>query len=153
MKWEILDALNMQISDELWLPGGERVVRINPGYGVADTSLELTNHNVFRLNANNEVVWQVRREESEYVNWESRNQHAKEKDPNCEGYLDPFINMSKQFFIRRPTGKTGPYDVKEEEVYFDEWAPGRLAWLATHWWGYDLDPETGIATCTGEQVK
>lgn len=152
MKGDLIRGQHAVVYQELPLPNGDRIVFADPD-GNSWASIELANHNVFRLNANNEVVWQVRREESEYVNWESRNQHAKEKDPTSEGYMDPFINMSKQFFIRRPTGKTGPYDVKEEEVYFDEWAPGRLMWLATHWWGYDLDPETGIATCTGEQVK
>ncbi|HRK57438.1 MAG TPA: hypothetical protein PLQ67_07950, partial [Burkholderiaceae bacterium] len=132
----------------------ERVVRINPGYGVADTSLELANHNVFRLNANNEVVWQVRRDDRGHMNWEYLNQEAKEKDPNSEGYMDPFTRMSTGFFERHEVVDPDPFICKRmEKTYYPDWAPDRLVWLSTRWWGYDLDPETGIATCTGEQVK
>ena len=138
---------------QLVMPDGDRIVCYYYRNECKDVALFDLNHNVFRLNANNEVVWQVRREESEYVNWESRNQHAKEADPTSEGYMDPFAGMSTGFFERRPTGLTGPFQPKIETVYFDEWAPGRLVRLNTSWWGYDLDPETGIATCTGDQVK
>ena len=140
--------------DQLWLPNGDRIVLLYR-WDSSDPGLPLhtANHNVFRLKANNEVVWQVRRDDQGHMNWEYLNQEAKEADPTSEGYMDPFTNMSTGFFERRPTGLTGPFQPKVEKVYFEEWAPGRLVWLTTRWWGYDLDPETGIATCTGEQVK
>jgi len=33
------------------------------------------------------------------------------------------------------------------------YALGCLLYFRTHWCAYDLDPEPGIATCTGEQQK
>lgn len=118
-----------------------------------DLSLQITNYNVFRIDSQNNIIWQVRREEDGFVNWESRNLHAKENDPTCEGYLDPFLAMSEKFFVREEVLSKGPFHPKFKEVYFDEYRPGRLLWLITGRWAYDLDPETGIATCTGEQVK
>ena len=139
---------------QLALPNGDRIIQLYCKDGTEpDLSVRDTNHNVFRLNANNEVVWQVRRDDRGHMNWEYLNQEAKEKDPTSEGYLDPFTGMSTGFFERQPTGLTGPFQPTMQMVYFDDWTSGRLVGLNTRWWGYDLDPETGIATCTGEQVK
>ncbi len=115
--------------------------------------LKVTNHNVFRLDRENKVIWQVQRNENKFVNWESRNFHAKEDNPQCEGYLDPFIAMSEKFFYRKQLPDKGPFHPNFEEAQFSEYKYGRLLWLITRWWAYDLDPETGVATCTGEQVR
>ena len=139
---------------QILLPDGGQIICLYCKDGTEpDLSLHDTNHNVFRLDANDQVVWQVRRVEEGYVNWEVRHRHAKEKDPTCEGYFDPFNTMSTRFFEYRSVPGIGSAPAKQEEVYFDEYAPGRLLWLITHRWAYDIDPETGIATCTGEQVK
>lgn len=98
-------------------------------------------------------VFLGKRVEDEYVNWESRNRHAKEDDPTAEGYFDPIIDMGRLFFERRPLPYKGPFHPKYEDVYFDTYAAGRLLGCRTNWWAYHLDPETGIATCTGAQVK
>ncbi len=115
--------------------------------------MHTTNHNIFRLDSNNKIIWQVRRVEEKYVNWESRNKHAKEDDPTCEGYLDSFIRMGDKFFERRPLPYKGPFHPTFAEVTFDTYKPGRLLGTATNRWGYDINPETGVATCTGEQMK
>lgn len=152
MKGDMLQHLQIQIYQEVHMPNGDRIVQADPMLE-RWASMDLANHNIFRLDANNQVVWQVQRVEDRFVNWEARHQHAKEADPNCEGYLDPFNHMSLRFFERRALPYKGPFHPTEELVWFDDYAPGRLLSLATHWWAYDLDPETGIATCTGEQVK
>lgn len=152
MMGERFPALNIKIYQEIPMPDGSRIVLADPIHHYWH-DLYLANHDVFRIDRNGEVIWQVHREESKFVNWESRNQHAKRDDPDCEGYLDPFTAMSTKFFERRPLPDKGPFHPKFEEVSFDEYAPGRLLWLITQWWAYDLDPETGIATCIGEQVK
>ena len=155
---EIIDHLGIQIYCEIGMPDGGVIVHADPKEDHW-RSVELANHNVFRLDAHNQVIWQVRREETGYVNWEARHRHAKEDDPNCEGYYDPFTHMGTAFFERRPLpDKPSSYsrlecNPKFEEIGFDTYAPGRLLWLTTRSWVYDLDPATGIATCTGEQFK
>lgn len=136
------------------MPDGGKIIMLYR-WDDADAELPLhtTNHNVFRLDPDGKIVWQVQRSERKFVNWESRNQHAKEDDPECEGYSDPFFNMGDRFFTRKKLPERGPFHPKFEKVYSDTYIPGNLLWLSTSWWAYDLDPETGIATCTGEQVK
>ena len=159
MMGEIISAINIKIYQDISMPDGGRIILGNPGYGWLDVDLNASNHNVFRLDAHNQVIWQVTREETGYVNWESRHRHAKEDDPNCEGYYDPFTDMGNKFFKRRAIPeKPSSYSRLEcnptvEKIVFDTYAPGLLLGLRTHWWAYDLDPETGVATCTGEQLK
>ena len=160
MKGEILADLNFLIWHEIAMPDGGRIVDAWPIDQEHWPSLELANHNVFRLDAHNQVIWQVQRVETiGQRNWEVANRQAKEADPNCEGYYDPFTHMGTAFFERRPLpDKPSSYsrlecNPKFEEIGFDTYAPGRLLWLTTRSWVYDLDPATGIATCTGEQFK
>ncbi len=140
--------------DEIKMPDGGRIIRLYRwDENDPDLPLMIENHNIFRLGLNNEIVWRVKRKEDGYVNWESRNKHAKEDNPNCEGYSDPFLSMGSQFFERHPLPYKGPFHPKFEIVAFDTYKSGRLLGAATNWWGYDIDPETGVATCTGEQSK
>ncbi len=140
--------------DEVKMPDGGRIIRL---YLWDDNDpelpLEIENHNIFRLDSNNEVIWQVKRVEEKYVNWENRNRHAKEENPACEGYLDPFMRMGEKFFEHRRLPYKGPFHPTSEKITFDTYAPGRLLGTATSWWTYEIDPETGVATCTGGQVK
>lgn len=143
-----------RLFDQLPMPDGGRIIQlIRWDTTDPDLPLQVANHNVFRLDREGKVIWQVRREERGFVNWEACHQQAKEADPNCEGHQDPFTNMSEYFFVRRPLPYKGPFHPKLEQINFTEYAPGRLVRLNTHWWGYDLNPETGVATCTGEQVR
>lgn len=152
MKIEQFPPLNIETYKVMPMPDGSRIVLAAP-IGDEWHDLFLANHNVFRLDREAKVIWQVRREERGFVNWESRHQHAKEADPNCEGYEDPFTNMSEYFFVMRPLPYKGPFHPTVEQINFSEYAPGRLVHLCTRWWGYDLNPETGVATCTGEEVR
>ena len=58
MRGEILKALQVQVSREIDFGLGQRIVSVNPLEPRWD-DIELANHNVFRLNKRNEVVWQV----------------------------------------------------------------------------------------------
>jgi hypothetical protein len=160
MKGEVLADLNFLIWHEIAMPDGGRIVDAWPIDQKHWPSLDLANHNVFRLDAHNQVIWQVTRVETiGQRNWEVANRQAKEKDPNCEGYYDPFTHLGTAFFERHPLPeKPSSYSRLEcnptfEEIGFDTYAPGRLLWLTTRSWVYDLDPATGIATCTCEQFK
>lgn len=140
MKGEVLTHLGILIWHEIGMPDGGRIIDAWPLDQEHWPSLTLANHNVFRLNADNQVVWQVRREEDGCVDWEVRHRHAKAEDPSCEGYFDPFWGMS----MGDEQGKYDPSDI---------YRPGCRIYLQTRWWAYSLDPETGIATCTGDQIK
>ena len=159
MTAEIIESLNLQVYLQIGMPDGGRIVNVWP-IKQRDWHLHNANHNVFRLDAHNQVIWQVQRVETiGQRNWEVANRQAKEADPNCEGYYDPFTHMGTAFFERRPLpDRPSSYsrlecNPKFEEIGFDTYAPGRLLWLTTRSWVYDLDPATGIATCTGEQFK
>lgn len=140
MNGEIITSIDIKVYQEVIFPDGGRIILANPAFGWLDKKLDASNHNVFRLNTDNQVVWQVRREESGCVDWESRHRHAKAKDPTCEGYFDPFWGMSMG-------DELGKYDPS------NRYRPGCEIYLQTRWWAYHLDPETGIATCTGDQIK
>ncbi len=140
--------------DQIDMPDGGRIICLFR-WDSNDPNLPLhtENHNIFRLDSENKILWQIARVEDRYVNWESRNRNAKERDPSCEGYSDPFLSMGSQFFERRPLPYKGPYHPTFEIILFDDYKPGRLLGARTNRWGYDIDPETGVATCTGEQQK
>lgn len=148
MKGELLRNLQAQVYREVFLQCNDRIVLVEP----ADDhwpSLELANHNIFRLDANNRVVWQVRREEKGHMNWEilhelAKHKHAEGDLDGCytaNGFMDPFFNMGLD--------ETGALAVEPTGTY----RPGCKVYLSTRWWSYELDVETGIATCTGNQMK
>ncbi len=149
---DAVSYLGISIFKRIGMPDGGIIALVDP---LDDdwSSLYLGNHNVFRFDSRYRVIWQVSRVEKGHVNWESRHRHARERDPTCEGYLDRFMGIGDQFFERRPLPYKGPFHPTVEIVLFDEYKPGRLLGAATNWWGYDIDPETGVATCTGEQMK
>ena len=149
MRGEILQALQVQVSREIDFGLGQRIVSVNPLEPRWD-DIELANRNVFRLNKRNEVVWQVRRVELPgSPSWTEKHAMAKQWKREGlidgaytdQGFLDPFTSMNLD---ERPALDPEPKGV---------WRPGCVVYLLTRWWSYVLEPETGIATCTGDQVK
>ncbi len=149
MRGELLSDLNAQISYEVRMELHHRLVTINPVQPRWE-DIELANHNVFRLDAQNQVVWQVVRAElPDSPSWPEK--HAMARQWRSEGvidgaftedgYLDPFTSMNLD--------ERAAIDSEPKGV----WRPGCVVYLFTRWWSYILDPETGIATCTGDQVK
>jgi len=119
------------------------IIRLENVYGSGDVwpDLHTANHNVFRLDASGKVIWQVRRDDKGHMNWDYLNAEAKADDPTTEGYFDPFWSLGMD--------ERGALDVQPVGVF----RPGCKVYLTTRWWAYELDVETGIATCTGEQIK
>ncbi len=151
---KIAERFMGRMFDSVLMPNGDRIIALYRwDDSDVDLPLDVENHNVFRIDNNNIIIWRVRRDDENFVNWAAANQQAKEDDPTCEGYRDPFRNLSEKFFEIIPLPDRGFFHPKFKTVHFDEYAPGRLLSISTRWWGYDLDPETGIAKCTGEQVK
>jgi len=127
------------------LPDSHRIIRLQNVYGSGDKwpSLTLANHNVFRLNGAEEVVWQVWRDDKGHMNWDYINREAQAEDPGCEGYFDPFQHI---YLLGCSTPQAG----KGRSLV---WQPGFRVYLNTRWWTYLLDIDTGVATCTGDQLK
>lgn len=149
MRGEVIAGPNVQISKEVLLPNCQRLVSVNPIQPRWE-DIELANHNVFRLNAKNEVVWQVRRVENPgSPNWPDKHEMAKQWNREGlidgaytdQGLLDPFTSLGME---ERDAIEPEPKGV---------WRPGCVVYLLTRRWSYVLDPETGVATCTGDQVK
>lgn len=105
--------------------------------------LEIENHNIYRLNAAGEVVWQVQRDDSNHPAdwWETLHRFARED--GRDGAREPFlyiwqVNPDGTAAVKDPlTGM--PPDVQV-------WQPGCTITLAgSAYQTYVLDPETGIA--------
>ena len=149
MRGEILKKLPVQISWEINFGLGQRIVAVNP-LGPRWDDIELANHNVFRLSMHNEVVWQVCRAELPgSADWPEKHALAKrwkrdgviDEAYTAQGFLDPFTSMhldERQAISPRPQGT---------------WRPGCVVHLMTRWTIYALDPQTGVATCTGDQIN
>lgn len=146
MTGHVIGANGLKTGIEILLMNGDRVVTAwpnVPGGTFRDDwpDLHTANHNVFRLDAAGNVVWQVTREEGPHVDWAARHAHAKAEDPAAEGYFDPFWSLGLD---ERGALSTEPAGI---------FRPGCKVYLTTRWWSYELDVETGVATCTGNQVK
>lgn len=98
------------------------------------------NHNVFRIDKDGAVMWQVTRVDYPDVNWESKHRHAREDGkPGC---IEPFI----EFVLEMPDGTRYPEGSPVDVI---EWRPNCLVklvnlGLGTQW--FSLDVDTGIAT-------
>lgn len=107
-----------------------------------DVSLYDENHNVFRLNAQGEVVWQVRRDDSNHPSdwWDNLHRNAREK--GFDGAREPFVYLQVTYADASTSWN------KKTNQWLDicEWQPGCTIWLqGSAYQQYILDPETGIA--------
>lgn len=102
MKGEKLKFLQIQVYREICCSNDSRLVLADPIDDIW-SSLNLANHNIFRLDANQRVVWQVRRVENPtHANWEILHELAKRKHAEgafesyytADGYMDTFFNMT-----------------------------------------------------------
>lgn len=102
------------------------------------------NHNIYRLDANGNVVWQVQRQEQGKLypkDWELRSERGNEIFER--EHLGPFARLSTTFFKR---GVFNEFEPTPPQYESPVWKPDYvlLAWV----YGrgvYELDIETGIA--------
>lgn len=150
---EKIPSLKIEICQEIPMIDGGSIVLADPIENNWQ-SANLENNNVFRLDKYRNLIWQISRNENGHINWEVRNKNPTIFNPTFKnGYRDPFASMGKKFFVRRPTGDSRPYYPKFTYELFDTYAPGRLLGLSTYQFEYDLNPDTGVANCTGVPVK
>lgn len=126
---------------KILMPGHEEIVcyffRADGNY----TSLHDVNHNVFRLNARGEVVWQVRRDDSNHPPdwWDILHRQARER--GRDGAREPFMYMTvvheDGYVERNPDG-----EIKDIQT----WVPNSTIVLdGSAYQVYELDPDTGVA--------
>lgn len=127
----------------LLLPHGDKIILADEYKDDGSAlSLEDANHNVYRLNAVGEVVWQVRRDDSNRPAdwWEQLHRLAREQGQ--DGAREPFMYIDLQY----PDGRRITSDEYGDGKDVAVWEPGCLIWLVgSAYQKYLLDPETGIA--------
>ncbi len=107
-----------------------------------DVSLYDINHNVFRLDDKGDVVWQVKRDDSNHPAdwWEILHRYAREK--GLEGAREPFMYLQVEYVDGTTSWDNENFQWKNP----CDWQPGCKIWLAgSAYQQYILDPETGIA--------
>jgi hypothetical protein len=100
------------------------------------------NHNVFRQNAKGEIVWQVRRDDSNHPPdwWNNLDRHARED--GLDGARCPFTYIT----LKYPDGSSNISPQTGDPPDEATWTPGCTILLeGSAYQQYILDPETGIA--------
>ena len=121
----------------LFMPNNEKIscFYFQPD-SASEESSDDVNHNIFRLNANNEIIWQVRRDDSNHPAdwWDTLNRIAQKH--GHEGARDPFTYITLQY-------ADGSFNDSPNEA---TWVPGCTIMLDDReCQQYILDPDTGIA--------
>ncbi len=151
MKGEVIKVLDMKIWHEISLPDGGRIVDVWPIDEMHWESEEACNRNVYRLDASNQVVWKVKREGEFDIDWEQSHKYAKFLSRGTDWYEDPFAHMATTFCRKNIVqSKSGD---KVEYIPSDKYLPGMILPLSTYEREYELNPETGVATFTGQHIK
>ena len=138
-----LNNKQIQVWKKILLPGGEVIALANTYADGSYLSLHDINHNIFRLNARGEVVWQVRRDDSNHPPdwWDNLNKHARER--GLDGAREPFMYMTVEHadgYVDRNTDNRMPKDIQT-------WVPNsKIVLEGSAYQVYELDPDTGIAT-------
>jgi len=137
----------------LFMPNSEIIVCFchQPPYAPKESIYDV-NHNVFRLTAYNQIIWQVQRDDSNHPPgwWDTLNHHARQD--GLDGARCPFTDIALKYPSGEKPINTKPANLidEHEEESDDEnelfWTPGCYIWLegSAHQ-QYILDPNTGIA--------
>lgn len=107
-----------------------------------EVSLYDENHNIFRLDKRNKLVWQVKRDDTVRGPgwWDSLHQHARERGQ--DGAREPFM----YFVLKYPDGSSNIDPKTGDPPDVATWTPDCTIWLqGSAYQQYILDPETGIA--------
>lgn len=133
---------SLKVWKSIQLPDAHLVVLVSTYASGEPLSPEDINHNIFRLNAKGEIIWQVKRDDSVRRPdwWEVLHQQARERGE--DGAREPFMNMVMTY----PDGSSNcsPQDGNPPDEAI--WTPDCTIWLnGSAYQQYILDPETGIA--------
>ena len=138
-----------EIFQSIYLPDGGQICLLGNPLGVP---IYLSNHNLYRLDKNEDVVWQVQRQEK--PGWAWFTQYRKEAEasndsgPAGVGY-SCFISIWLQY-------ADGSNNMKEGSAPKTmDWSPGCKVLAYTLGYtsiDYEIDIETGIATTVLEEM-
>lgn len=124
----------------LKMPDGGKIICFFYRNNTKRPSFDDSNRNVFRLDKNGNVIWQVTRIDHPERNPAAAYQRARQRgEPGC---IESFI----EFSLRKPDGTTNIEGLMPQDVM--DWIPGCTVELValgigTLW--YSLDTETGVA--------
>lgn len=125
------------------LPSGDRIILTFCWDGTEPyESLYDANHNVYRLNAAGDIIWQVQRDDSNQPPdwWEVLHRYARAE--GHDGAREPFTYIQ----VAYADGSTSWDQQANQWLNICEWQPDCTIWLAgSAYQQYILDPETGIA--------
>ncbi len=103
--------------------------------------LHTINHNVYRLNTQGDIVWQVQRDDSNHPPGWWDELHRQARAEGLDGAREPFA----EFLIEYADGSNNKTPM-ETLPLIDMWVPGCRIWLrGSAYQQYTLDPDTGIA--------
>jgi hypothetical protein len=126
----------------VWMPDGHQLVCYFSRNGsTSPVRLDDINRNVYRLDTEGEIVWQVQRDDSNHPPdwWEGLHRHA--RDEGFDGAHEPFM----EFLLEYADGSNNKTDM-ETVPLVARWVPGCKIWLrGSAYQQYILDPQTGIA--------
>lgn len=154
----IIPANGLKTYEKIDLPDGHCIVSAWPNtvggtYEEGWPDIYTANHNIFRLTANNEVVWQVVRDER----WSgATEEHVAQRQKDLQQEWRPFVRMDGLFEYKNNLTEPSSryYFPEQRRVFFKEYAAGRMICVLSQRDSekdvYTLDPATGIATRTGE---
>ena len=129
-------------SRKVLLPYGDEIIcyffRAQGDY----TSLYDVNHNVFRLDKHQNIIWQVRRDDSNHPPDWWNILHRQAREDGLDGAREPFTELRLEYDDGSTSWDKQTYQWRNP----CEWKPGCQIWLAgSAYQTYILDPETGIA--------
>jgi hypothetical protein len=137
-------------SKQINLPDGGKIVCFYFRNSCGQVSHHDVNHNIYRLNAAGEVLWQVQRDDSNHPPgwWELLNQHARERgqdgarERGQDGAREPFT----YFMLKYPDGQTNCTQETGDPPNVAVWTPDcTIILLGSAYQRYILDPDSGIA--------
>jgi hypothetical protein len=147
LTYRLIGGLSVDDIDRVFLPDNGCIVVADYGVvpdGYSKGRLHFVNHNIFRLDKDGKVIWQVTREDQGKVNWALLDEMAREE--GREGAEYGFAAI----WCKNPlTGELPSTDMETGKLIPNfQWQPG-LKLMARAWdLGnnlYELDVETGIA--------
>ena len=152
MTFQIISGLLFDQSIEL--PDGSKIVAADwakqPAWNEM-TGRHFTNHSVFRLDKDGNVLWQIRRDEGTHTGWAKSREDAEARNEREDHWTySPFSVL----WLRWPDGSTNvnPTTYKFPEV--DCWVEEVTVMCSTlDSRRYELDIETGVARCVDAPTR
>jgi hypothetical protein len=155
MKGDVIEKLSIQIYQEIYMPDQTRIIQADP---IEDRwkSIDLANHNIFRLDADNQVIWQVVRDERFGVADEAA---AESLEKQLEEKLKPFLRLESEFYELDMSSISSEQTYPKQSERFKTYHPGcyitawaKLGQDLNFLIAYDINIETGLARRSNQPI-